>query len=68
MAVRLAWIATEKLEAENYPNILALVGAAHVDGIRDLLEEPTAIKTNLQRLGLRFTPPTLVRRISIHGD
>jgi len=68
MAVRLAWIATEKLETEKHPNILALVGAAHVDGIRDLLEEPTAIKTNLQRLGLRFTPPTLIRRISVRGD
>jgi len=68
MAVRLAWIATEKLRESGDPSILALVGAAHVKGIKHLLRNPVVIKENLRRLGLSFTPPTLVRRISIRGD
>ncbi len=66
MAVRLAWIASEKLREEKEPKMLALVGAAHVDGIKALLKEPTTIKENLRRLDLTFTPPTLIRRISIN--
>jgi pheromone shutdown protein TraB len=68
MAVRLAWIATEKLRENGEPSILALVGAAHVEGIKDLLRNPVIIKDNLGRLGLSFTPPTLIRRISVRGD
>jgi pheromone shutdown protein TraB len=68
MAARLAWIATESLKAEKQPNVLALVGAAHVKGIRRLLENPPEIKENLYQLTLEFTPPTLVRRIRIDGD
>jgi len=65
MAVRLAWITTKKLREEKKPNILALVGAAHVSGIKKLLKQPTIIKENLKKLGLTFTPPTLIRRISV---
>jgi len=68
MAARLAWIATEALKAEGKPNILALVGAAHVNGISGLLKNPLEIKENLQGLNLEFTPPTLVRRIQITSD
>ena len=68
MAARLAWIASQELREDKKPNILALVGAAHVEGIRDLLKKPLAIKESLQRLGLNFTPPTLIRRISVNGD
>jgi len=68
MAVRLAWIATEKLREEKKPNILALVGAAHVAGIKDLLKQPITIKENLRGFGLTFTPPTLIRRIGIKED
>jgi len=68
MAVRLAWIATEKLREEKKPNILALVGAAHVAGIKDLLKQPLTIKENLERFSLTFTPPILIRRISIKED
>ena len=68
MAVRLAWIASEKLKKDEEPKILALVGAAHVDGIKALLKEPMAIKENLRRLNLTFTPPTLIRRISVNED
>ena len=68
MAARLAWIVTEALKAEGKPNILALVGTAHVNGISGLLKNPLEIKENLQGLNLEFTPPTLVRRIKINGD
>jgi len=68
MAARLAWIATETLKAEKNPNILTLVGAAHVRGVHGLLKNPLNIKENLQGLNLEFTPPTLVRRIQIMGD
>jgi len=68
MAVRLAWIASQNLREDKKPSILALVGAAHVEGIRDLLRNPVSVKENLQRLSLTFTPPTLVRRISVSGD
>jgi len=68
MAVRLAWIASEKLMEDEEPKILALVGAAHVDGMKALLKEPIAIKEDLRRLSLTFTPPTLIRRISVNAD
>lgn len=68
MAARLAWIATESLDKEMPPRVLALVGAAHVKGIRSLLANPTAIKKNLRLLRLSFTPPRLIRRIAIDGD
>jgi len=69
MAARLAWIVSKSLDkGERKPKILAVVGAAHIDGIRKLLANPLAIKENMRRLGLRFTPPTLIRRIRIKGD
>ena len=68
MAIRLAWIASEKLREEEEPKVLALVGAAHVDGIKALLKEPITIKESLRRLDLTFTPPTLIRRISVNED
>ena len=68
MAVRLAWIASENLREKEEPTILALVGAAHVVGIKDLLKRPTTIKKNLKKFNLAFTPPTLIRRISVSTD
>ncbi len=68
MAARLAWIASEQLKEEKEPSILTFVGAAHVVGIRGLLGNPGTIKENLQKLGLTFTPPTLIRRISVNAD
>jgi len=67
MAVRLAWIATERLRKKEQTKILALVGAAHVAGIEDLLRNPITIKENLERFSLTFTPPTLIRRISVNA-
>ncbi len=68
MAARLAWIASEKLRKEEKPNILALVGAAHVEGIKKLLSEPLKIKERLQRLSLAFKPPICIRRIKVNTD
>lgn len=68
MAARLAWITTQSLKAERKPNILALVGAAHAKEIKSLLRNPIAIREDLQRLELHFTPPTLIKRISVSGD
>jgi len=68
MAARLAWIATQSLEKGETPCVLTLVGAAHVKGIKSLLENPSILKETLQRLGLPFTPPTLMRRVMISGD
>jgi pheromone shutdown protein TraB len=66
MAVRLAWIASQKLKEKEKPKILALVGAAHINGIKALLKEPITIRDSLRRLNLTFTPPKLIRRISVN--
>ena len=68
MAARLAWIVSKSLDEGKKPKILAVVGAAHVDGIRELLANPSAIRENMRRLSLTFTPPTLIRRVRIKGD
>jgi pheromone shutdown protein TraB len=68
MAARLAWITSENLKEDKKPNILTFVGAAHVGGIKELLSSPVTIKENLQKLGIIFTPPTLIRRISVNAD
>jgi pheromone shutdown protein TraB len=68
MAARLAWIVSKSLDEDKKPKILAVVGAAHVEGIKELLANPSAIKENMRRLGLTFTPPTLIRRVRIKGD
>jgi len=68
MAARLAWITSKKLKENKKPNVLTFVGAAHVEEIKELLSNPLAIKENLRKLGLAFTPPTLVRRISVNTD
>ncbi len=66
MAARLAWIVTKRLdEGVVEPRTLAFVGAAHVEGIEKLLRDPVSIGTSLKDLGLRFTPPTPIRRIKV---
>jgi pheromone shutdown protein TraB len=65
MAARLAWIASKNLDEGKNSKILALVGAAHVEGISELLVNPIMIKTNLREFNLTFTEPTLVRRVAI---
>jgi pheromone shutdown protein TraB len=68
MAARLAWIATKRMDEGEKPNILALVGAAHVQGIKRLLENPKTIRESLQALSLPYSPPTLIRRISVRNN
>jgi len=68
MAARLAWITTKRMDEGEKPNILALVGAAHVQGIKRLLENPETIKESLQALSLPYSPPTLIRRISVKNN
>jgi pheromone shutdown protein TraB len=66
MAARLAWIVTQKLAKEKEIRVLALTGAAHVGAIRALLTSPTMIRHELQRLGLRFSAPRLIKRVSVN--
>jgi pheromone shutdown protein TraB len=66
MAARLAWVVTQKINRGEKVRVLALTGAAHVEGIGELLGAATGIGEELQRLGLRFSPPRLVRRVSVN--
>ncbi len=68
MAARLAWIISENRERSQDANVLAFVGAAHVDGIKELLKEPCLIQQSLKRFDLSFTEPTLMRRVAIQGN
>ncbi|MFQ6074573.1 MAG: hypothetical protein ACE5Z5_00365 [Candidatus Bathyarchaeia archaeon] len=68
MAARLAWIATKNLDKGKESKILTFVGAAHVEGIRDLLGNPLLLKENFRKLNLSFTEPTLIRRVAVQGD
>lgn len=65
MAARLSWIITTQLNEDTIPHILALVGAAHVEGIQTLLKDPQLIRSNLQSFRLSFTEPTLIRRVAV---
>jgi pheromone shutdown protein TraB len=68
MAARLAWIMTSGLEKGETPRVLALVGAAHVKGMKTMLSNPEVLKKRLDSLELPFTPPVLMRRVKIAGD
>jgi len=65
MAARLSWIITTQLNQDTSPQVLALVGAAHVEGIQTLLKDPQLIRNNLRNFGLSFTEPTLIRRVAV---
>ena len=65
MAARLAWISSKNLDEGKNPNILTFVGAAHVEGIRDLLQHPLQIRDHLRTFNLSFTDPTLIRRVAV---
>ena len=67
MAARLVVIASDKLEKKENPNLLALLGAAHVKGIKDLLQNPKSIQRALKKMNLPYSPPTLVKRIKVGG-
>jgi pheromone shutdown protein TraB len=65
MAARLAWIASKNLDEGKNPSILTFVGAAHVEGIRDLLQHPLQIRDHLRTFNIRFNDPTLIRRVAV---
>ncbi|MEM3727443.1 MAG: TraB/GumN family protein, partial [Candidatus Bathyarchaeia archaeon] len=67
MAARLAAIASNIIENDETPNILALMGAAHVEGVKKLLENPILIQSTLKKLDLQYSPPTLIRRIRLQN-
>ncbi len=64
MAARLAWVASQNPANEN-PKILAFVGAAHVKGIGELLEDPILIRDRLRQFELSFSEPKLIRRVAV---
>lgn len=68
MAARLAWIASNNLNEGKNHKIRTFVGAAHVEGIKELLGRPLRLRENLKRFNLPFTEPTLIRRVAIQGN
>ena len=68
MACRLAWIASKNLDEEKNSKIVTFVGAAHVEGIKELLMNPILIKNQLRRSNLSFTEPTLIRRVAVQEN
>jgi pheromone shutdown protein TraB len=65
MAARLAWITSKNLDEGKKPSLLTFVGAAHVAGIKDLLQHPLQIRDHLRTFNLSFTDPTLIRRVAV---
>jgi len=65
MAARLAWISSKNLDEGKNPSILTFVGAAYVDGIRELLQHPLQIRDHLRTFNFTFTDPTLIRRVAV---
>ena len=68
MAAKLAWIVSMNLKEGKNSKILTFVGAAHVEGIKSLLMKPLLMKEQLRKFNLRFTEPTLVRRVAIQWN
>ncbi|UCB60297.1 MAG: hypothetical protein JSW72_09370 [Candidatus Bathyarchaeota archaeon] len=66
MAARLAWIVTQKLARGEEVKVLSLTGAAHVKGIQKLLASALSIREELRRFGLRFKPPSLIKRVNVN--
>lgn len=65
MAVRLAWIASKNLNEGKTAKILTFIGAAHVEGIRDLLQHPLQLRETMRCFNLSFSEPTLIRRVAV---
>jgi len=66
MAARLGWIVTKRLNQGEQAKVLALTGAAHVEGIKDLLSAPIRIREELLKSRLRFSAPKLIRRVGVN--
>ncbi|MBS7655165.1 hypothetical protein KEJ50_01465 [Candidatus Bathyarchaeota archaeon] len=67
MAARLAVIASNIIENDETPNILALMGAAHVESVKKLLKNPILIQLTLKKLDLQYSSPTLIRKIKLQN-
>jgi pheromone shutdown protein TraB len=52
MAARLAWISSKNLDEGKNSSILTFIGAAHVEGIRELLQHPFQIRDRLRTFKL----------------
>ena len=65
MAARLAWISSKYLDEGKQPSILTFIGAAHVEGIRNLLQHPLQIRDHLRTFNISFTDTTLIRRVAV---
>jgi len=68
MSARLAWIVSKNPNQKKSTKILAFVGAAHVEGLKNLLKNPLLIKDQLGSFNLVFSMPTLVRRVAIQWN
>ena len=66
MAARLAWIVTQRVNNGENAKVLALTGAAHVNGIKKLLHSPLLIKEELSKYRVKFKAPTRIRRVSVN--
>jgi len=67
MAARLANIISNMIEHGEKPNVLALMGAAHVNDVKKFLKNPKLIPITLKRLELNYSPPTLIRKIKLQN-
>jgi pheromone shutdown protein TraB len=66
MAARLIFITEQYIQSRIIePNILTLVGAAHVQEIKELLTDPTTLARSTEQSGIEFTPPTRIHRLKV---
>ncbi len=64
MSARLMDIVRRSSDTE--PRLLVLVGMAHVDGVRELLNSPEKISEGFERYGLNYSSPTRIRRARVN--
>ena len=66
MAARLIFITEQYIRGGIVePNILTLVGAAHVQGIKELLTDPARLARSTEQTGIEFTPPARIHRVRV---
>jgi radical SAM protein with 4Fe4S-binding SPASM domain len=66
MACRLIYVISRYFEeGMDKFKILAVTGAAHVEGIKELLKNPAIAFTLLEKYGITFTPPYMIRRVKV---
>ena len=67
MAARLIYIIEGYLEKglKDF-KILVVTGAAHVEGLREMLRNPELAFETMRRYGIRFTPPYRIKRLRVN--